>query len=1059
MRNIDRLRIAYKKLKATVFFDKTQLPLRDQLVLYEDNIEEKLSALEQALFHGVGWDEAEKTILDSIGVLIYPKRLKTVDDDMAIFNSDSIAIEMDEPQYFIDLSPAGQLLGVLWVLEIGAMLDKNAGEECDKGKGMYPYSYGNRLRKNLINRKTNNYTYAPGLFEPYFSQYQSWRDHALDYAKERLNDKQDAFILTLDFKSFFYSVDIQQPMFDGFVERADKMPEKHRHIDWLKRLNLFVYRVIERYSQKLRSIHIDNDSLSLKKRNVLPIGFFPSNILSNVVLTPFDNEVIKKWNPVYYGRYVDDIIIVDKVETNSEIFRLARSADKKDRLDSDWIINQFLCESGIMKSDKVQTDNNDQAGKKSDDNDDLKPPVTYHILPWVLSCGDSFISVQDRKVRLFYFQSGATKALLNCFHSKIQENVSEFRLLPDMDAVIKYGDYSELFQIKSEDSINKLRSVTGINLDKFALAKFLGKYRKVGAMIQSKEEDAFAEDAILIFDERFLVENYNAWERLFEIFVVNQRLDIVEKLAMRIISAIRRYEIPEQMHRERTAAYSTLLRTFHSALCRTLALVWGKNTEKLISSLGKGIQKIAEEDSLISDNVFSFVPTSMNLSRRAYCRTRMVNKYIIPLPIDCVLDHVSLSDKHTLNLCSLEDAKQVTGIDWYKKEDTYCYYPYMFLPQDISMAITYAEISSGENLQSPHKLVKDVKKAFMRLNYPIADDEGEVYDLSNIKSGEIEGLPGEGSRTACFATYVDTGTTRKNNKLRVAVGNAALKEADVRGALDLRPERGYVRYSNLRSMIDEAIREHVDLLVLPESYIPFEWIPTVSRVCANNQLALVTGVEHFVTTKTEDSDKKGTVYNLTAVILPYKRDTYNFAHIAFHNKVEYSPQERAIIEGYRYDYHKGRSHQIFCWNDVWFPVYCCYELTSIHDRALFQTYADMVVAVEWNPDIHYFGSIMDSLARDLHCYCIQANSSDYGDSRVMQPADSVHKDIIKTKGGKNTCILYDDIDIKALRDFQIKSLALQKEDGPFKQTPPDLDQKILEKKRNGTLKEVIQEAR
>lgn len=41
MKNIDRLRIAYKKLKATAFFDKTQLPLRDQIVLYEDQIEEK----------------------------------------------------------------------------------------------------------------------------------------------------------------------------------------------------------------------------------------------------------------------------------------------------------------------------------------------------------------------------------------------------------------------------------------------------------------------------------------------------------------------------------------------------------------------------------------------------------------------------------------------------------------------------------------------------------------------------------------------------------------------------------------------------------------------------------------------------------------------------------------------------------------------------------------------------------------------------------------------------------------------------------------------------------
>ena len=162
-------------------------------------------------------------------------------------------------------------------------------------------------------------------------------------------------------------------------------------------------------------------------------------------------------------------------------------------------------------------------------------------------------------------------------------------------------------------------------------------------------------------------------------------------------------------------------------------------------------------------------------------------------------------------------------------------------------------------------------------------------------------------------------------------------------------------------------------------------------------------------------------------------------------------------EGYRYKPHKGNSYQLFCWNDMWFPVYCCYELASIHDRALFQTYADTVVAVEWNSDVRYFGSIVDSLVRDLHCYCIQVNSSDFGDSRVMQPADSVHKDIIKTKGGKNTCILYDDIDITALRDFQVKSLELQKEDGTFKQTPPDLDQTILAMKRDGTLKEVIRD--
>lgn len=1052
MKNIDRLRIAYKKLKATVFFDKTQLPLRDQLVLYEENIEEKQSSLEQALFLGIDWDETEKKILDSVGVLVYPKKLKPVDEDMAIFNSDSIAIEMDKPQYFIDLSPEGQLLGVLWILEFGAVLDKNAGDSCcDKYEGMYPHSYGNRLRKNLINQKTNNFTYAPGLFEPYFSQYQSWRDHALDYAKGRLNDKQDALILTLDFKSFFYSVDIQRSMFDHFVEILDQIPEKHNHIEWLKRLNDFVFRVIERYSQELRIIHVNNDNLSLENRNILPIGFFPSNILSNVVLTPFDKAVIEKWNPVYYGRYVDDIIIVDKVEANSEIYQLARSTSKEKRLNSGWILDQFLYKTGVM--DKKP----DETTEKNENIDGNKNHSIYFISTQTLRCGNSCISVQDQKVRLFYFQSGATKALLTCFHSKIRENVSEFRLLPDLDTVIKYGDYSELFQIKNEDSINKLRSVTGIDLNKFALAKFLGKYRKVGALIQSKEEDAFAEDALLIFDERILIENYTGWERLFEIFIVNRRLDIVEKLAMRIISAIKRYEASEHICRDQTAAYATLLRTFHSALCRTLAPVWGKESEKLIGNLSTEIQKLTKEKYSTNEVLSSFMLTQMNIARRAYCRTRMANKYVIPLPIDCVLDKLPLSDEKEIDLCSLTDVKRIISRDWYEKENSYYYYPYMFLPQDISLAMTYAEISSGKSLLQPNDLDKIVKKAFIRLNYPLTDDGREVYELNNITSGWIEGLSEKASRRSCFVTYVDSGTIRTHNKFRVAIGNAALKEEDLRSALDLKPERGYTRYSDLRSIIDEAIHNHADLLVLPESYIPFEWIPTISRVCANNHLALVTGVEHFVTTETGDCDKKGTVYNLTAVILPYKRDSYNFAHIAFHNKVEYSPRELALIEGYRYKAHKGNSYQLFCWNDMWFPVYCCYELASIHDRALFQTYADTVVAIEWNSDVRYFGSIVDSLVRDLHCYCIQVNSSDFGDSRVMQPADSVHKDIIKTKGGKNTCILYDDIDITALRDFQVKSLELQKEDGTYKQTPPDLDQTILAMKRNGSLKEVIRD--
>jgi hypothetical protein len=91
------------------------------------------------------------------------------------------------------------------------------------------------------------------------------------------------------------------------------------------------------------------------------------------------------------------------------------------------------------------------------------------------------------------------------------------------------------------------------------------------------------------------------------------------------------------------------------------------------------------------------------------------------------------------------------------------------------------------------------------------------------------------------------------------------------------------------------------------------------------------------------------------------------------------------------------------------------------------------------------------MCRDLHCYCIQANSSGPGDSRVLQPTRSEQRDIIKTKGGKNPCILTADIDIKALREYQSLSYSMQKDNPRFKPTPPDFNLDILQKKRDGTL--------
>lgn len=132
-------------------------------------------------------------------------------------------------------------------------------------------------------------------------------------------------------------------------------------------------------------------------------------------------------------------------------------------------------------------------------------------------------------------------------------------------------------------------------------------------------------------------------------------------------------------------------------------------------------------------------------------------------------------------------------------------------------------------------------------------------------------------------------------------------------------------------------------------------------------------------------------------------------------------------------------------------LYCCYELTSIADRSIFQSFADAIIAVEWNHDVNYYSNIIESLSRDVHCYCIQVNTSDYGDSRITQPTKTEKKDILRTKGGANAAVLVGKIEIAKLREFQAKTYELQKDDSTYKPTPPNFNSRIAYQKSTGQL--------
>jgi len=1043
----EKIKIAYKKLKSSVYFDKTLLPLRNDIVEHaSSDIDEKLEYIAECLENpdDSKWIEYSNGILDEINVLVYPKLLDEISNEQIIFNSDNEAIRLKQAQYFIDLPVEGHILGILWILSIGLTIDDRNISENPR---MYEHSYGNRLRKTLTNKDSKDITYSPYLFEPYFSQYEKWRDQALEYAKEKLENKQDTLVLSLDFKSFFYSVDISKNEFFSLL------PKEYEN--WENRIHNFVYQVLQTYSKLVSQISV-NSELKIKERTILPIGFHPSYILSNWVLTPFDDAVIKQVNPVYYGRYVDDIIIVDKVEKNSPLRKIANGNSSNDsRLTVKDIIKYYFMSCNADRAERIAYETESQIFVKLNDNE-LTPrqkaedAVVYRINPNIFmpeqadDCNPD-IQIQNEKIKVFYFRESSTRALLDCFKSQIAQNASEFRHLPDIEPILNENDYSEIYRLIGDGSPNKLRDVCGVKINKFNLSKFLGKYTKAGAMIRDKKENAFDKELLTIFNKRDLIENYTIWERLLEIMIINERYANYESLVKQMVDAIVSLEIPIDIVKFSDIAINhkyALIKTLYDVICRTAALCWGTQMAKAIQK----ITKYAEEQ--LRDMCF---PTKkINQMRKDYCIHRMVNKYVMPLLIDCLKKDIFTDDPGKRNLCKWEDVSNHILPDWEINVE-YKYYPYIITPQEISFTLASSDIKTIKPLYNPQQQCAIINELYRIMNYPNINIQNIECDDSDFALDKIKVArhspnhgredPGAGGS---YGIYIESPST---DNITVAIGNAHLSERDFVNALTGHPNRSSDRYTQLKKLLSFAIDEKVEMLVLPECYLPWEWVPIVSRFCANNQIAIITGVEHVVS-----GDK---VYNITAVMLPYSHETYKYAHVVFHQKAHFSPEEKRNITGYRLEPFNGNEYHLFQWHDVWFPVYCCFELASIRDRAIFQTIADLVVAVEWNKDIPYFSNIIESLCRDLHCYCIQANSSNYGDSRVISPSKTELRDIIKTKGGTNSAILVDKINIKALREFQFKEYELQRQDERYKPTPPEWNHEIVRAKQEGTLWEYL----
>ncbi|MDO8282542.1 MAG: hypothetical protein Q7U10_07965 [Thermodesulfovibrionia bacterium] len=278
-----------------------------------------------------------------------------------------------------------------------------------------------------------------------------------------------------------------------------------------------------------------------------------------------------------------------------------------------------------------------------------------------------------------------------------------------------------------------------------------------------------------------------------------------------------------------------------------------------------------------------------------------------------------------------------------------------------------------------------------------------------------------------------------HESIQIAIANVRVLEDQIEASYLGRPTLTRQRLKLVNNLLNDISSygkgsgRKIDLLIFPEVSIPYAWAPMIVAWARKHNIGVICGLEHRV-------DRLNRALNEVLAALPYKARNNHMACAPIRRlKRIYSPEEEFVLEGENLEVPTRKDpYQLFQWRGASFAIYNCYELASIEDRALFKGKVDFMVCTEFNKDVNYFSNIVESAARDLHCYIIQVNDSQFGDSRIVSPSKTEKMNPLRIKGGENLTFLTMRLNLKALRDHQRKRYNLQKDSKVFKPTPPGL---------------------
>jgi hypothetical protein len=531
----ERVKVAYKKLKQMVYYEKHPLSLRRRLAEFEcdDEFEGRLDLLAQVIQQEdiTATEEFASWIADVCHEVI-PKgaqrRSRDSSDGNFVTNYTSAETHtVSKVNYLFDGPVELHLLSVMWLMIEGPYYDRTLSEHC----------LGSRLHEFVGDDKDH----SGYLFKKYHELYAKWRDSGIEKARGMLTkEHQSVCLVGLDVQEYYYRIELDWKLLREQIRRRKPTNPIEKFFMEEQMIGERLFRCIEAickaYRDRLRPLLAITHPGLPDAATVLPIGLSASPVIANWYLKAFDQEVLENVRPAYYGRYVDDILMVIPV--------------REPPPDADPVRN--LLERVLVKTGVIAPKPNDAKGGRFE-----------------ICCRPGLYLQQDKCV-LQFFDSEHSAAGLEKFQKQLEENASAFALLPveEDESPVAQVAYDLLY----DGSVNKFRSVKAIAENRWALAGHLAKQTQLHLMTDGDMDPNLRDELFKFFKGRNAIDYWDLWERVIAFFVVADGAEWVLKFRNAIWNEIARIRFGSPNAMESESDDKEVTRALRETLVRHLDL-------------------------------------------------------------------------------------------------------------------------------------------------------------------------------------------------------------------------------------------------------------------------------------------------------------------------------------------------------------------------------------------------------------------------------------------------------------------------------------------------------